>query len=80
MSVRESVGVDKLLEACIEMLSNRMRRACFLVPYDRSDLVAAMHNEGKVITIEYEENGTRIEAVLPVAFYNKIESYLVVQQ
>ena len=41
-----------------------------------SDLVAAMHSEGKVFSTEYVEEGTLLEAVLPVAFYNKLESFL----
>ena len=42
----------------------------------QSDLVAAMHSEGKVFSTEYVEEGTLLEAVLPVAFYNKLESFL----
>ena len=53
-----------------------MVRARFLIPYTRSDLVAAMHSEGKVFSTEYVEEGTLLEAVLPVAFYNKLESFL----
>ena len=74
MSVKEGNG--DLLNACVEMLESRVRRARFLIPYTRSDLVAAMHSEGKVFSTEYVEEGTLLEAVLPVAFYNKLESFL----
>ncbi len=77
MSVREERGIDDLLKACEEMLESRVRRARFLLPYNRSDLVAAMHNEGKILSTEYEEAGTMVEAILPVAFYNKLSQYLV---
>ena len=76
MSVKEGNGEGDLLNACVEMLESRVRRARFLIPYTRSDLVAAMHSEGKVFSTEYVEEGTLLEAVLPVAFYNKLESFL----
>ena len=75
MSVQEEQGAEDLLDACVEMLESRVRRASFLIPYTRSDLVAAMHSEGKVLSTEYVEEGTLLEAVLPVAFYNKLSSF-----
>lgn len=77
MSVREGQGTEDLLRACVEMLESRVRRARFLIPYTRSDLAAAMHSEGMVISTEYVEEGALVEAVLPVAFYNKVSQFLV---
>ena len=57
-------------------LANSFLSARFLIPYTRSDLAAAMHSEGKVLSTEYVEEGTLIEAVLPVAFYNKFSRFL----
>ena len=76
MSVREGQGTEDLLRACVEMLESRVRRARFLIPYTRSDLAAAMHSEGMVISTEYVEEGALVEAVLPVAFYNKVNQFL----
>ena len=76
MSVREEKGTEDLLRACVEMLESRVRRARFLIPYTRSDLAAAMHSEGMVISTEYVEEGALVEAVLPVAFYNKVSQFL----
>ena len=76
MSVREGQGTEDLLRACVEMLESRVRRARFLIPYTRSDLAAAMHSEGMVISTEYVEEGALVEAVLPVAFYNKVSQFL----
>ena len=47
-----------LVTACADtaidrhMLESRVRRAWFLIPYTRSDLAAAMHSEGKVLSTE----------------------------
>lgn len=76
MSVREELGMEDLVCACVDMLESRVKRAVFRIPYTRSDLAAAMHSEGMVISTEYEEEGSLIEAVLPVAFYNKFSQFL----
>lgn len=76
MSVYQEAGVEALLKACETMLESRVQRAKFLIPYHRSDLIAAMHNEGKIFSTEYLEEGTLVEALIPVAFYNKIADYL----
>lgn len=76
MSVREELGMEDLVRACVDMLESRVKRAVFRIPYTRSDLAAAMHSEGMVISTEYEEESSLIEAVLPVAFYNKFSQFL----
>lgn len=76
MSVYQEAGVEALLKACETMLESRVQRAKFLIPYHRSDLIAAMHNEGKIFSTEYLEEGTLVEALIPVAFYNKLADYL----
>lgn len=77
MSVRNNMGTEDLLHACVEMLESRVKRAFFRIPYSRSDLMALMHSEGKVLATEYEDDATLLEAVLPVALYNKISRFLV---
>jgi len=35
------------------------------VPYDRGDVLAALHRDGEVLVEVYEEGGTRVRARLP---------------
>ena len=37
------------------------------IPYDRGELVARIHQAGRVDAIEHTEGGTRIKAQVPVA-------------
>jgi GTP-binding protein HflX len=37
------------------------------IPYHRGDLVARLHDEGRVDSAEHIEGGTRIKARVPVA-------------
>ena len=80
VSVKEDMGMDELLDACEQMLKERVRKAVYCIPYDRSDLVAAMHREGKILSTEYEENGTMVEAVIPVALAHKLMQYEEVEE
>ncbi len=77
ISVKEAQGIDALLEECVKMLANRVSKAFYCIPYDRTDLVATMHRDGKILTCEYEEAGTVVEAILPIAFANKIRQYAI---
>ncbi|MGI8684456.1 MAG: GTPase HflX [Acidimicrobiales bacterium] len=53
-------GIDELLTA----VGDRLRAAAsvveLLVPFDRGDVIAALHREGEVIDEEHTEGGTRI--------------------
>ena len=57
-------GIDDLLRA----LGDRLRAAAdvieLLVPFERGDVLAAMHREGEVITEAQTEGGTKIRARL----------------
>ncbi|HVM01204.1 MAG TPA: GTPase HflX [Acidimicrobiales bacterium] len=60
-------GVDELLAA----VGDRLRAAAAVVelsvPYDRGDVVAAVHREGEVLAERHDEAGTRIRARLDPA-------------
>jgi GTPase len=66
VSAATGVGTDGLLDA----LSARLRAMApiveFLVPYDRGDVVAALHREGEVLVEVHAEGGTRVRARLPM--------------
>ncbi len=60
-------GVEALLEAVVKLLSTRTTEVEFVVPYERGDIVAAMHRRGEVLATEHESTGTRVRARLPHA-------------
>ena len=54
------------LEALIrKSVSGLMKRVVAVVPHDRSDLVALCHERGRVASVEYLEEGVRVQADLP---------------
>ena len=70
-------GVDELLTA----IGDRLRAAApvveLAVPYDRGDVVAAVHREGEVLEEEHDEGGTRVRARLDRAGTARFADFLV---
>lgn len=77
MSVKESLGGDDLLAACVEMLSHRVSTARYRIPLAESRYIAIMHRDGKVLSTEYEGNDAIVEAILPKEFAARMERYRV---
>jgi GTP-binding protein HflX len=69
-------GTDKLLET----LANRLRALNAVVeltvPYDRGDVIAALHREGEVLVEVHDESGSRIRARLPRQGLERFAQYL----
>jgi len=67
LSAKEATGIDELLAAIGEQLRLSTGVIELLVPYERGDVVAAVHREGEVIDEEHVSDGTRMRARLDVA-------------
>jgi GTP-binding protein HflX len=65
LSALSGEGTDDLIGAVDEVLRMRLTEVELTIPYDRGDVVAAVHREGEVIKEEHLEEGTRIHARLP---------------
>lgn len=80
-----SVGVSALtqqgLDAFLRRLADRMRAISqvteLLVPFDRGDIVAAVHREGEVVSLEEADSGLRIRARLSQASAGRLREFVV---
>ena len=75
ISARTGEGVDQLLKMIAEKLGRGRRRALFRIPYDKGALVQLLHDEASVISLDYAEDGTRIEAVVKPEIWARVEAY-----
>lgn len=75
MSVRCGEGIPELLNACVEMLSHRVKTQTYRIPQAESRIVAIMHRDGKVLSTEYEGNDVVVRAILPREFAARLEMY-----
>jgi GTP-binding protein HflX len=61
-SVRTGFGIEGLLHAIEKTLPHPQVEINCVIPYDRGDLVSAIHEHGEIISELYEEAGTHIHA------------------
>ncbi len=66
LSATTGEGVSELLEAIGERLRALAPVVELVVPYDRGDVLAALHRAGEVLVEVHEEAGTRVRARLPI--------------
>ena len=75
ISAKTGEGVDRLLQMIAEKLGRGRRRAVFLIPYDKGALVRQLHDEAAVLSLEYTDAGTRIEAVVKPELWARVEAF-----
>jgi GTP-binding protein HflX len=65
VSAATADGIDALLAALAARLRALVPIVELEVPYDRGDVVAALHREGEVLVEVHDDSGTRVRARLP---------------
>ena len=73
ISVKTGEGIDELKSLLSGALQDRVRRMELLIPHGRQDLVARLHEHGKVIKEEYLEEGARVSAIVPARLFKTYE-------
>ncbi|MBK9178857.1 MAG: GTPase HflX [Acidimicrobiales bacterium] len=70
-------GIDELLTAVSDRLRALATVVELVLPYDRGDLLAAVHREGEVIAEVHEDAGVRVRARLDQGATGRFREYLV---
>ncbi|WP_405492219.1 GTPase HflX [Nocardia sp. NBC_00511] len=65
VSARTGQGIEQLRDRLAEILGGLDVEVSVLLPYTRGDLLARIHADGKIISSEHEETGTRVRARVP---------------
>ena len=69
-------GVDDILKACTDVLSNRVKRNTYRIPQSEGQLTNLLHAEAKVLSTDYEGNDVLINAIVPAMIAGRLEKYL----
>ncbi|MFC5338649.1 GTPase HflX [Leucobacter denitrificans] len=77
VSARTGEGIEKLKARIDAALPLPDREITAVIPYDRGDLVAELHERNRVLETDYEEAGTRVHAFVTAEMFAKLDSYLV---
>jgi GTP-binding protein HflX len=69
-------GVDKLLSAVGDRIRALDRVVELVVPYDRGDVLAALHREGDVLVEVHDDRSTRVRARIPDAGIGRFAEFV----
>lgn len=75
VSARTGEGLDQLRDRLAQVLGGLDVEVSVLLPYTRGDLLARIHADGKIISSEHEETGTRVRARVPNSLAGLLTEY-----
>lgn len=75
-SARTGFGIAGLVRAIEKSLPHPNVEINALIPYDRGDLVSAVHERGEILSEEYVETGTQMRALVDGGLAKAIEDAL----
>lgn len=76
VSAKFGTNFDQLIKTIESKVFRNYKHVLLLIPYDRGDLTSYLVEKTEVLSTSYEEEGTRIEANLSDADYQRFEKYL----
>ncbi|MFA5884723.1 MAG: GTPase HflX [Acidimicrobiia bacterium] len=75
VSARTGEAIDKLLDTIGARLRSLSPILELLIPYERGDLLAALHRDGEVLVEVHVDEGTRVRARLPQAVASRVAEF-----
>ena len=78
VSARSGEGVAELQARIAELVPSPDVPVELLVPYDRGDVVASLHDRGRILSTEYVDGGTRISAMVNQVDAGGLKDFVVV--
>ena len=76
VSARTGEGLDRLRARLGELVEPREVVIDVTIPYTRGDLVARLHEEGRIDATDHTEDGTRVKARVPAALAAAVAQYV----
>lgn len=77
VSARTGEGIEELLARIAEVLPSPEVELTLLVPYDRGEIISRLHVQGRVLATDYEEEGTRVTALVHPARVPEVQEFVV---
>ncbi len=77
ISAKTGEGTDKLLEAIARKLRSLMDIIELFVPWERGDVLAAIHREGEVLVENHGPDGASVRARLPDQAIDQLSEFVI---
>jgi GTP-binding protein HflX len=78
ISARTGRGIAALLDEIARVLAQAQERVHFSIPSARGDLLARLHERGRVLTTEYVDGHVEVSAVVPPKLAGQVRKELAV--
>jgi GTP-binding protein HflX len=76
-SARTGEGIEELQAAIAELLPRPSIRLELLIPYDRGEVISALHDHGTILETSYEESGTRVSVMVTAEQESSLRAFSV---
>ncbi|WP_353809541.1 GTPase HflX [Agromyces sp. SYSU T00194] len=76
-SARTGAGIPELLQAIADRIPDPSVEVDLLVPYDRGDIVSTLHEAGRVLEVDYRDDGTHVRALANPELAAQLAGYSV---
>ena len=77
MSAETGYGMEDLLNAMSDRIRSLTTVIELLIPFDRGDMIAAVHREGQVLVEQAEADGMRVRARLEQGSIGRLREFVV---
>ncbi len=75
VSARTGDGLEQLQQRMAQLVTPTDTMVDVTIPYDRGDLVARVHSDGRVDATEHNSEGTRIKARVPIPLAARLTEF-----
>lgn len=76
VSARTGEGIEQVLAALAELLPSPQIELDLLIPYERGDLIATLHERGRVVSTSYVETGSQVKALVTPEIEAQFDPFL----
>ena len=76
ISAKSGEGTDILVQKLEKALSGTTTEAELLLPYSEAGIIDLLKREAQILSMNYEETGIRVHAILGDALYGRMQNYL----
>lgn len=77
VSARTGEGMEELAKAVFEMLLTAQHQVTFLLPFSEGGILSALHGSGKVQSVEYQEAGILVKALVNHEVAGRYKEYTI---
>lgn len=70
-------GVDELLKEIENTLPKTRTKTQLLIPFDKGSIISQIRKDGVILSEEFTQSGTRIEAVVNIEYLEEIKQYII---